>query len=186
MSIRIISGNNRGKKLMTLHGAITRPTAERMREALFNILSHTIRGACVLDLFAGTGALGIEALSRGAEYAVFIDNYRPAVKIIEKNCASCNLEAKSRVIHWDIVKNLNCLARDFPKFNLVFMDPPYSTGVIEITLSNLHTCNALTRNAVVVVEHSSSESIDAEKITFDISDQRRYGKMTFTFLTYTN
>lgn len=186
MSIRIISGTNRGKKLMTLQGMNTRPTTDRTREALFNILSRKVRGAYVLDLFAGTGAIGIEALSRGAEYAVFIDNYRPAINIIKKNIASCRLAAKSRIIFWDIAKDLNCLAESLPKFNIVFMDPPYNSGMVGATLSNLQTCDALDHNAIVVVEHSSSESLDTNKITFEILDQRRYGKTQFTFLTYKN
>ncbi len=186
MGIRVISGEFRRKKLATIQGMKTRPTADRMRESLFNILSHKVKGSRVLDLFAGTGALGIEALSRGAVYAVFIDNYKPALRIIEKNIISCNLETRSEIFNWNISKNLNCLESASPPFNLVFMDPPYNTGVIKKTLLNLHCSNALENSALVIVEHSPLEPVAVNNFTFEILEQRRYGKTVFSFLNYVN
>ncbi len=186
MGIRIISGEYRGKKLATIQGIKTRPTADRMRESLFNILSHRVKNTRVLDLFAGTGALGIEALSRGAEHAVFIDNYKPALKTIKKNITSCNLETKSKIFNWNISKNLNCLNSAPPLFNLVFMDPPYNTGVINKTLSNLHSSRAIESRALIIIEHSSMEPMAVDDFPFEILEQRRYGKTVFSFLNYMN
>ena len=107
MGLRVISGRLKGKKLYSVHGSATRPTADRLRESIFNILSTRVFKAVVLDLFAGTGALGIEALSRGAVSAVFVDNSRKAVSIIRRNITSCAFDQRANIIKWDIKKNLN-------------------------------------------------------------------------------
>ena len=138
MGLRIIGGELKGKKLYTIPGTLIRPTADRLRESIFNILSYLVKEAVVLDLFAGTGALGIEALSRGADSAVFIDNNKKALSVIERNIQSCAVDNRSQIIRWDIVKNLNCINSVDSKFNLVFMDPPYNKGMIKPTLNNLH------------------------------------------------
>ncbi|MEA3417324.1 MAG: RsmD family RNA methyltransferase [Thermodesulfobacteriota bacterium] len=110
--MRIIGGNLKAKKLYSARGRVVRPTSDRLRESIFNILSFHIKQAVVLDLFAGTGALGIEALSRGAESAVFVDIHNGALSIIKRNIKACELENKSKIIKWDIVKNLNCIKSD--------------------------------------------------------------------------
>ena len=182
MGLRVIGGIHRGRKLATVKGKNTRPTADRMREALFNILSSDVKAAHVLDLFAGTGALGIEALSRGAASAVFIDRERAALAVIESNIKTCRLEAQARIIRWDIVANLACLSGSRPRFDLVFMDPPYDTGCVRKTLENLCHSDSLSREAIVVVEHSPQEPVPEMLFGFEITDRRRYSKTGFSFL----
>ena len=106
MMLRIISGDLRGKKLFTVPGMTTRPTADRVREAIFNIIGSRVRQTRVLDLFAGSGLLGIEALSRGADFALFIDHHPKPISIIKKNLAACRYEPQSKVIQMDLCKTV--------------------------------------------------------------------------------
>ncbi len=184
VGIRIISGKLRGKKLQSVQGMAVRPTADRIRESVFNILSSRISGAVVLDLFAGTGAFGMEALSRGAASALFIENQRDANAVIAKNIRSCALEGVAQLIKWDIRNNLNCIRRFRPAFTLVFMDPPYGKNLIQPALRNLHTSCCMEKRACVVVEHASSEPISEDCPEYAVTDQRKYGKTLVSFLDY--
>jgi len=184
MTLRIIGGELRGRKLATVPGMQTRPTADRVRESIFNIIGASVQGTLVLDLFAGTGAMGIEALSRGAESAVFADNDKTAIRALAKNIRICSLEGRANIIQWDVLKNLN-IVRSFPAgFNLVFIDPPYDKNMIRQTLSNLVKSRCLATGARVAIEHSPREPITAEDQNFKIFDQRRYGKTLVSFLNY--
>jgi 16S rRNA (guanine966-N2)-methyltransferase len=184
MGLRIISGNLKGKRLYSVPGTITRPTADRLRESIFNIIAFKVRETVVLDLFAGTGAFGIEALSRGAELVVFIDRYQHAVSVIEKNISSCGITDRAKSIKWDIIKNLNCIKSAGLFFNLVFMDPPYNKNMIGKTLRNLHLSGSLEKDACIVVEHSLLEPIPDDLLEFELVDQRKYGKTLVSFLNY--
>jgi 16S rRNA (guanine966-N2)-methyltransferase len=184
MTLRIIAGELKGRKLVTVPGMQTRPTADRVRESIFNILGAGVRDALVLDLFAGTGAMGIEALSRGAESVVFADNDKTALTALAKNITMCTLENRANIIKWNILKNLNIIC-SFPlAFNLVFIDPPYNKNMIKPTLSNLAKSRCLENGARVAIEHSPREPISLEDQNFKISDQRRYGKTLVSFLIY--
>jgi 16S rRNA (guanine966-N2)-methyltransferase len=180
--MRIIGGDFKGKKLASFRGTATRPTADRLRESIFNIRASHIQNAVVLDLFAGTGALGLEALSRGAAAAVFIDSEIPAVKIIEKNIESCRVKDCARVIRWDIRRNLNCLSSAVPVFDLVFMDPPYNSDLMAPALKHLIKQGVLKNNASIIVEHASTEPIPEGVAGFELTDQRIYGKTVVSFL----
>ncbi len=184
MGLRIIGGVLKGKKLYSVRGKMIRPTADRLRESIFNILSFRIQGAVVLDLFAGTGALGIEALSRGAVFAVFVDKYRSALIAIEKNIRSCGLDDRTKIINRNIIRNLNGIKAICPAFNIVFMDPPYNKNLIKPALLNLHRSRLLEKNACIMVEHSPLEPIPEDLTEFKISDQRKYGKTLVSFLNY--
>ncbi|MFZ5569466.1 MAG: 16S rRNA (guanine(966)-N(2))-methyltransferase RsmD [Thermodesulfobacteriota bacterium] len=181
MSVRIIAGTAKGRKLLTAGGWKTRPTANRAREAIFNIISAKLKEAVVLDLFAGTGAFGIEALSRGAAFALFIDNDRQALALIEKNVHSCYMESRSRLIGWNILKNLECIRAAAPPFNLVFMDPPYGRNYVEVTLRHLDAAGALEKGAVIVIEHDHSDPLPGDIPGYIVYDQRRYGRAMVTF-----
>ncbi|QTA90687.1 16S rRNA (guanine(966)-N(2))-methyltransferase RsmD [Desulfonema magnum] len=183
--MRIISGELKGRKLHSVRGMAIRPTADRVRESLFNILSSHVREAVVLDLFAGTGAFGIEALSRGAAFAVFIDKHKSALSTVARNIRSCGLENRTKTIKWDIQKNLNCIKlTSFSAFNLVFMDPPYNRNLIKPSLCNLRASGSLEKGAIVAVEHSLSEAIPENYTEYVIADQRKYGKTLVSFLNY--
>lgn len=184
MTIRIIGGELKGRKLVTVSGRQTRPTADRVRESIFNIIGDRVRNALVLDLFAGTGAMGIEALSRGAESVVFADIDKRALTVLERNVKLCSLESRAKIIKWDILKNLNITSAFQQAFNLVFIDPPYNKNLIQPTLSNLDKSQGLENGACVAIEHSPHEPIPAQDQRFKISDQRRYGKTLVSFLFY--
>ncbi|MDA8139040.1 MAG: 16S rRNA (guanine(966)-N(2))-methyltransferase RsmD [Desulfobacteraceae bacterium] len=182
--MRVIAGNLRGRKLTTIRGMAIRPTADRIRESLFNILSTTPRGATVLDLFAGSGAMGIEALSRGARQAVFVEQAAAALAVIRKNIQLCRLEQNSRVIQWDIVGNLRCLQAFANTFDLIFIDPPYNRGMIVPTLTHLAGQQLPAPDAVAVVEHDPAEALDPLPQAWTLTDQRRYGRTLISFLRY--
>ena len=180
--MRVIGGTLRGRKLSTLKGKTIRPTADRFRESVFNIIRRQVPNANVLDLFAGTGAYGIEALSRGGQSAVFIDHSRMAVSIISRNLKLCQLETRAQVIRWDITTGLNCLNSHTTLFNLVFMDPPYNSNLVTISLKHLQALPILSPGNLIVVEHSHKEPIFSDTMNLKIVDQRRYGKSLVSFL----
>ena len=184
MAIRIIGGELKGRKLATVRGLKTRPTADRVRESIFNILGNCVRGARVLDLYAGTGAMGIEALSRGAESVLFADDNKAALATLEENIKTCSLENRTKSIKWNIFKNLNIIRSYTPAFNLVFLDPPYNKNMIQSTLLNLDMSRCLENGSRLALEHSPQEPIPASLPGFKISDQRRYGKTLVSFLIY--
>ena len=184
MALRIISGDLKGRKLRSVPGTKTRPTANRTREAIFNILSSEISGSRVLDLFAGTGAFGIEALSRKAESVVFIDHDNDSISVLQSNIKSLSLEKRTKIIKWDLIKNLNCLHSFRIVFDLVFMDPPYKRHMIEPALQNLHCSQSLAGGARIVVEHFHREAVITDQLPFEIVSQRKYGKTLVTFLEY--
>lgn len=184
MTIRIIGGELKGRKLATVHGIKTRPTAERVRESIFNILADSVRGTRILDLFAGTGAMGIEALSRGAEFVLFADDHKAALSALSKNIKACLLQNRAETIKWNILNNLNIIRSRRPGFNLVFIDPPYNKDMILPTLSNLAMSQCLENQTRLIIEHSPLEPIPENLPGFKTSRQRRYGKTLVSFLTY--
>jgi 16S rRNA (guanine966-N2)-methyltransferase len=182
--MRIIGGNLKGKKLAAVRGMDIRPTADRTREAIFNIIAAKVDGANILDLFAGTGAFGLEALSRGAATAVFIDNASQAIKTIEKNITACRVQDRARVIRWDIIRNLHCLGfAAITAFDIVFLDPPYHHNAVIATLSNLVHTEKLISGAIVIAEHAPSETITDPPDGLALIDQRKYGKTLVSFLS---
>lgn len=182
--MRIISGDLKGRKLQSVPGLATRPTSDRVREALFSILGSQTKGAIVLDLFAGTGALGIEALSRGGHQAVFIDRSTRALAILRQNLNHCKLAAASRVIQWDISKNLNCLKAVKHTFNLVFMDPPYGQKLVFAALIHLSGSQCLDKHAIIVAEHEPHTAIDLTDTHLVLTDNRRYGQTALSFFSF--
>jgi 16S rRNA (guanine966-N2)-methyltransferase len=182
--MRIISGQYKGRRLQSISGTAVRPTADQVREALFNILSQIVSGSRVLDLFAGTGALGIEALSRGAQYAVFVDTASRPLTILQKNLQNFGLLTQSRIIRWDISKNLNCLKPFQNQFDLVFMDPPYRKGLVPVALANLMRAQCLASGATIVAEHERDSDIMSPDASISVTDQRRYRETGLTFFYF--
>ena len=182
--MRIIGGEFRGRKLLSVRGRGTRPTADRIREAIFNILSSRVHEAVVLDLFAGTGALGLEALSRGAQKAVFVETDKNTLSILRRNVEAIGLEQRATMIKWDILKNLVCLRAFSGRVNLAFMDPPYANNLIEPTLAHLHSSGCLQTGARIIAEHSAKEAFCADEGPYHLEDQRVYGKTLVSFLGY--
>jgi 16S rRNA (guanine966-N2)-methyltransferase len=181
--MRVVGGRLRGRTLATPKSQAIRPTADRLREALFNILTHAyggpVDGARVLDLFAGTGALGIEALSRGAAFALFIDDGAEARALLRENVTTLGLGGASRIFRRDATK----LGPVHPlePFTLAFFDPPYGQGLAEKALVSASAGNWLTRDALIVVEEASKANFSAPE-GFIESERRRYDDTEFIFL----
>jgi 16S rRNA (guanine(966)-N(2))-methyltransferase RsmD len=179
--LRIIGGTLRGKKLRPLRGMNIRPTTDFVRESIFNILADRVQGAVVLDLFAGTGTLGIEALSRGAASATFVDNRRQAIGNILENVAACHLAEQTQILKRDISRGLGFLKATGRTFDLVFMDPPYEKGFVVKTLESLGRCHCVGSNACVVAEHSLREELPGKAGGFQQTRKRKYGNTLVSF-----
>ncbi len=181
--MRVIAGKYKGRRLQAPRGRDIRPTSDRLRESIFNIIGAAVAGHNIVDIFAGTGAMGIEALSRGAAHAVFIDKHHQALDVVRTNVNP--LETSSR--HWDIIRwdaglNLSCLAALDLSFGVAFIDPPYNKGYADRALENLATSNAMVPGGLVVLEHHHLEGISLRDKGMSLQDQRRYGKTLVTFL----
>lgn len=182
--MRIIGGIKRGKRLYTPRDREIRPTADRVRESIFNIISDRLGGAHVLDLFAGTGAMGLEALSRGAKRALFIDNTPAALALVDKNLTVCGWANRGQTLRWDIGRNLNCVRAWQPPFSLVFADPPYQSKLIPDMLRHLSTSRALVPGTPVIIEHARTDTIDPLPDCFVLDDERVYGKTLVSFFRF--
>ena len=182
--MRIITGIARGTHLYTLQGDATRPTSERAKEALFSMLQNEVRGARVLDLFAGSGQLGLEALSRGAAHAVFVDGAKGAVEIVRRNAERTHLAPNAKIVQSDALAYLRG-CREGP-FDLVFLDPPYASGLLPGCLALLLSRALLSDGALIVTESGSAADVfgtDAELAEkFEIRKQNKYGIAYVTVL----
>lgn len=182
--MRVISGKSRGKKLVSLDGDNTRPTLDRVKEALFNIIQFEVKDAVVLDLFAGTGALGIEALSRGAKEAVFCDKVPDAIKVIKQNIINTNNLDKSTIINKEYQEVLENLSKQNKKFDIVFLDPPYKTNLAIESLQKIIMSDLLTEDGTIIIEtddiNKEREILKIEKV--EIFDKRKYGSVWLIFI----
>jgi 16S rRNA (guanine966-N2)-methyltransferase len=184
--VRIIAGEFRGRRLVSPRGRSIRPTADRVREAIFNIISMHLAGARVLDLYAGTGALGLEALSRGAAGAVFIDQDAAAVRLIHENIRRCGVRDRTRVIHQPISQALKILAagRGGPElFDMVFLDPPYGKGLLQAVLIELTELEIVAPECRAIAEHHDSESLPMAAGGWFKFRERKYGDTVVSLLT---
>ena len=179
--MRIITGKARGIRLDTLEGLETRPTAERVKEAVFSMLQFDIEGRSVLDLFAGSGQMSLEALSRGASEAVMIDRSKNAIKIIEKNAEKCRLASNCQILNFDA---LDYIKRSFGrKFDIIFLDPPYSSGLYQPVLRALYEYNVLKSTSIIVCESDFNELLSGDPALEDIYVVRKSSKYSKTVIT---
>lgn len=175
--MRIVGGISRGKSLVTPSDGNVRPTSDRVREALFNILGHRTpplpNGAQVLDLFAGTGALGLEALSRGATHVYFLDNAAPSLALIRTNIERMGIDAQTSIIRSDAIS----IRQAQKTMDLVFVDPPYGTNLIEPALAAAHDQGWIGAHTIIVVEADSRDDVTVPN-ELVLEDKRRYGNTT--------
>ena len=155
--MRVITGSARGKRLKTLDGLDVRPTSDKVKEAIFSIIQFDLPGASILDLFAGSGQLGIEALSRGANHCVFVDKSRASIAVIKENIENCGFGSMSRVVNMDSIDYLRAAK---PGIDIALLDPPYEMGVIEKALPLLEP--KLSDMAYVICEHESGLELPEE------------------------
>ena len=175
--MRVITGKARGVQLKTPEGMLTRPTADRVKEALFSIINFDLPGAAVLDLFGGTGQLGIEALSRGANSAVFVDQREDACKIIRENLRRTKLESQGRVVRSDY---LDYLRRSREKFDFILLDPPYAEVFLENALKCITEIDILKSGGIIVAERPVEKDLPFEFEGFTRSKDYKYGKTLLT------
>ncbi len=174
--MRIITGKARGARLKTPKGLLTRPTSDRVKESLFSILGARVVGRRVLDLFAGTGSLGLEALSRGAASAVFVD--RATENVLRENAEHTRLDEAARILRGDVFSALARLATEGAAFDLVFCDPPYHKGLWERTLAVLDASPMLLEGALVIVESGEDEKEFPPLLGLSLVREERYGHTT--------
>ena len=185
VDMRIITGSAKGIKLKAPLGLDTRPTADRVKESVFNILGNIVVDACVLDVFAGTGNLGLEALSRGAKAAVFVDHSNESIAVIKENAHHTHLIEHTEIYKNDVLRALDQLAQNGRSFDLVFCDPPYKKGFVQAVLEKLDNDPIMAPGGVVVMEHSRDEQILDEWKHLQLKRTERYGATLISFLLYT-
>jgi len=179
--VRIISGSARGRSLKSPAGLTVRPTSDRVREALFSILADRVAGAGVLDLFAGTGSLGLEALSRGSSWAVFVDRKPAAIKCIRQNVELCGFTDRAKVVSAPVVPYIRTKGPP-DGVGLVFVDPPYFSDEGTNTLMAISKRAKSLSECLVVYEHSPGNPPDKVPDQMEIQDSRTYGDTALTFL----
>ena len=180
-ALRIIAGVLKGRRLVTARGDTTRPTADQVRIALLDTLAPRLAGARFLDLFAGAGGVGLEALSRGAAQATFVERDARAIAALRANVATLELEASVRVQRGDVLKELTALDRDGERFDLVFLDPPYEAGLVETTLETLGGGGLLRAEAWVIAQHFTKRVPAPTVGALAAFRTRRFGETTLTF-----
>lgn len=175
--MRVISGKAKGVSLKTPDGMLTRPTADRVKEAMFSIIQFDLPGAKVLDLFGGTGQLGIEALSRGATSAVFVDSREDACRLIRENLTRTRMEKEGRVVRSDY---LDYLKRCKDKFQIILLDPPYAEVFLENSLKMITEIDILESGGIIIAERPLGKDLPWEFSGFTRSRDYKYGKTLLT------
>ena len=180
--MRIIAGTARGRRLHCPRGLRTRPTPDRVREALFSIIGERVRGAKVLDLYAGTGALGLEALSRGARHATFVEKAPMAMEALRANIRTCGFEDRCSAVKAPVLSFLRTWSPQ-EGMGLVFLDPPYRRPEGSLTLQALASHAKSLAGAVIVLEHAFDDPPKDTPDILKVSDARRYGDTSLTLFT---
>lgn len=180
--MRIISGKARGTNLYTLEGLETRPTLDRVKESFFNIINQDIYDSIVLDLFSGSGAIGLEFASRGAKQVYLCDSSKKAVNIIQKNIDKTHLEEKITLYNCDFKEVLIKLKNE--KFDYIYIDPPYKTDYAKQSIEKIIELNCINEDGLIIVETDEAERIkkEIEKLNVNIIDERKYGRAYLLFL----
>ncbi len=178
--MRIISGKARGTKLTTLEGTNTRPTLDRVKESLFNIIQNQIPESTFLDLFSGSGAIGLEALSRGAKKAILCDNSKKAIEIIKKNIQKTHFEKQTKIYNKEYDFVLNNEIKE--KLDIIYLDPPYKTELAYKAIQLLIKNNLLKEEAIIIVETDEEQIINKiNELDIDMIDKRKYGRANLIF-----
>lgn len=180
--MRIISGNARGTKLYTLEGQATRPTLDRVKESLFNIIQNEIPNSIFLDLFSGSGAIGLEAASRGAKRVILCDKSKDAVKIINRNIEKTHLKDKVELYNLDYEILLNSKIKQ--NLDIVYIDPPYDSDFAIRSLKILVSNKLVNKDSKIIIETDDKENIlkEIENMEIEIIDKRKYGRAILIFL----
>ena len=184
--MRIVAGKNKGNILKSPKGLSVRPTSEKVREALFDILGTSVKETCFLDLFAGTGAAGIEALSRGAKNVIFIEKEPKCIKIIKENLEKTGNSQNAIVYKIDSLSGLKLLAKKKYLLDYIFLDPPYNKGLVNISLLEISKLSILRKNGLLIAQHYKKEKAMENLNNLKLFNQRRYGECYLSFYEYVN
>lgn len=172
--MKVISGTLKGRNILGFNIEGTRPTMDRVKESLFAMIQNNIKDSIVLDLFAGSGNLGIESISNGANTCYFIDNNKEAIKTINQNISNLNIKSNSKVILSDWKKSLNDFSNQDIKFDIIFVDPPYDYDVYKKILEKVSTLNLLNENGLIILEHSNLKLKETYN-NLSLYKQKKYG-----------
>lgn len=175
--MRIITGDYRGRRLHAPVDDKIRPTTDKVKEALFSILTEEIYDSNVLDLFAGTGSLGLEALSRGAKHCWFGDNSRESLRLLKENIAHCQANDKATVLAGDFRK---VLGRIHEKMDIILLDPPYNQDMLPVCFEQIETCDVLAEGGIVVAEHRKEEILPEHMGNLKKVKERTYGTVALS------
>ncbi len=184
--MRIVAGKNKGNILKSPKGLSVRPTSEKVREALIDILGTSVRETFFLDLFAGTGAAGIEALSRGAKNVIFIEKEPKCIKIIKENLEKTGNSQNAKVFKMDFLSGLKLLAKKNYLLDYIFLDPPYNKGLVNISLLEISKLSILRKNGLLIAQHYKKEKVMENLNNLRLSNQRRYRECYLSFYDYVN
>lgn len=178
--MRVITGTAKGRRLKTLEGSDVRPTTDRVKEAIFSVIQFDIEGRKMLDLFAGSGQMGIEAISRGAEKVVFVDSSAESIAVVKENLKNCSLMKSAAVIQSDAQMYLNgCASAGKDKFDVVFLDPPYGKGILQSVLPLV--APVMKESGAIICESPLNEKLPEIVGDFSVAREYRYGKIKVTF-----
>ena len=172
--MRVITGSARGRRLKELEGMATRPTTDRVKEGLFSILQFDIEGRRVLDLFAGTGQLGIECLSRGADSCVFVESRSDAVGLVRENLKTCQLSDRAQVVSGEAMNYLKSVREPF---DLIFLDPPYDEGLLEKAIAHIARFDICAPHGIIAAEHPVGRTMPQLEAPYRLHRTYRYGKI---------
>lgn len=177
--MRVISGSARGKKLLCAEGKDIRPTLDRVKESIFNIIAFDVPESSILDMFSGSGALGIEALSRGAGAAVFLDCDETSVSVTKQNLNATRLETLATVIRTDSIEYVKSTDK---KFDIIFVDPPYESDLYEKSLNAIKQNSVLTDDGFVLLEYDSVTTPEFDLCGFEVLKEKKYGRVKILIL----
>lgn len=182
--MRIITGKARGLNLTVPKNMDVRPTADRVKESLFNIIGTKIIGARVLDMFAGTGNLGLESWSRGAAAVTFVDESRESLRLVQSNIVKCRAEADVQVLKGSAVNIIEHLHHQGLKFDFAFCDPPYNKGWVQKVLQKMEHFQVLEDGGYLIIEHSKHDEIGVLAACFELVRQEHYGETLLSFIRF--
>lgn len=182
--MRIIAGKYRGFTLKTIPGKLIRPTPSKVREAIFDIISFRVVDSDFLDLFAGTGAIGIEAISRGAKSVTFVERNKNVIELINTNLTNIGEKKVSTIIKNDYTYSIKFLNEQQKKYDIIFLDPPYNKDLLQKTLNEIDKSSLLKNNSIIIAQYQIHEKIQNDFSVIQSIKEKRYGKTKVTIFSY--
>lgn len=182
--MRIIAGQNRGRKLKSVSGMKTRPTADRVKEAVFSSVDACLFGSSFLDVFSGTGSIALEAVSRGAAEAVLLEKDSDALQVIQDNINACGQQQRCHLMRGDSLASLDLLHRQGKQFDLIYVDPPYQSGLYETVLQQIADKQLLSTDGMILLECAKNASLSVENSIFFIYKEKNYGDTRIVYVKH--